>query len=162
MIRIPADKIRRLVRLAAGACAIAILVLSLVPNSERPDTGMPKELEHFIAYAGAGVFWSLASLSSRQRLIGWIGFAVASGVFEVAQNFVPGRTPSPIDALASTGGLTVGMMCGAFFAAVLFGKNSGIKALAIRAGASLTREHSSASKNPPPACQTGGRRARAF
>lgn len=140
-------EIQRLARLAVLASIIAIIVLSLAPNSERPHTGMPKELEHFIAYAGAGVFLPLASLSSSKRLIGWICFAVASGVFEVTQKFVPGRTPSPTDALASICGLTFGTICGALFATLLFGKNSRIKQLAVRAGASLASNLSSAWKS---------------
>ncbi len=108
---------QRLARLAAGACVIAIVILSVVPYSARPETGMPKELEHFTAYAGAGLFLSLALPSLYQRLTGWIVLASASGVLEVAQKLAPGRTPSFLDAVASAGGLTAGMIAGVCFAA---------------------------------------------
>ncbi len=106
-------------RLAAGACVIAIVILSVVPYSVRPETGMPKELEHFTAYAGAGLFLSLALPSLPQRLTGWIVLATASGVLEFAQKMAPGRTPSFLDAFASAGGLTAGMIAGVCFAALI-------------------------------------------
>jgi len=43
----------------------------------------------------------------------WIGLAITSGVFEALQNFIPGRSASILDALASTLGLTFGFMGGA-------------------------------------------------
>jgi len=96
-------------RWLAWACAIAIAILSLVPGSERPHTVLPKTAEHFAAYLGAGFFLALGYRSARQRLIGWLGLAVASGLFELLQGFIPGRSPSPLDAGASAAGLTAGM-----------------------------------------------------
>jgi VanZ family protein len=112
------DKISRPARLAVAACVVAIVVLSLVPYAERPETGMPKEFEHFIAYAGAGFFLPLAASSLRQRLLGWSCLAVASGVLEVAQQLSPGRTPGLSDALASASGLTAGVLFGALVARI--------------------------------------------
>ena len=56
----------------------------------------------------------------RQRLFAWIGLAVASGVVEILA-LVPGRSPSPFDALASTSGLTLGLALGAILATTLSG-----------------------------------------
>jgi hypothetical protein len=106
-------------RLVAWACIVAITALSLVPGGLRPHTFLPGWSEHFIAYSGTGFFLALGYLGLRQRLFAWIGLAVASGVFEILQDFVPGRSPSPFDALASMGGLTLGVALGAVLAPVL-------------------------------------------
>jgi VanZ family protein len=106
-------------RPVAFACVAAISILSLVPGAERPHTGMPGRAEHFIAYAGTGFFVALGYVGRRQRGVAWIGLAAASGLFELLQNFVPGRSPSFFDALASSGGLTCGMAVGALLTAAL-------------------------------------------
>ena len=80
---------------------------------------MPGRAEHFIAYAGTGFFVALGYVGRRQRVVAWIGLAAASGLFELLQNFVPGRSPSLFDALASTGGLTCGMAVGVLLTAAL-------------------------------------------
>jgi hypothetical protein len=100
-------------RLVAWACIAAIAALSLVPGVLRPHTVLPGWDEHFIAYAGTGFFLALGYLGLRQRLFAWIGLAIASGAFEILQDFVPGRSPSPFDALASMSGLTLGLALGA-------------------------------------------------
>ena len=114
-----ASRARRIARVLAFACIAAIAVLSLVPGAERPHTGMPGRAEHFVAYGGTGFLLALGYLGWRQRLIAWIGLAAASGVFEILQNFIPGRSPSLFDALASSGGLTCGMAVGVILTAAL-------------------------------------------
>ena len=94
-------------------------ILSLVPGAERPHTGAPGRAEHFVAYGGTGFLLALGYLGWRQRLVAWIGLAAASGVFEILQNFIPGRSPSLFDALASTGGLTLGTAVGVILTAAL-------------------------------------------
>jgi VanZ family protein len=79
---------------------------------------LPRPAEHFVAYAGTGFFFALSYYGLRERLLVWFGLAVASGVFEILQNFVPGRSPSPLDALASTSGLTLGLLSGVIVATV--------------------------------------------
>jgi VanZ family protein len=96
-----------------------IAVLSLVPGDARPHTDLPGRAEHFIAYAGTGLLFALGYYALRQRMLGLIGLAIASGAFEVLQNFVPGRSPSPLDALASTCGAAFGLLLGAFLNAFI-------------------------------------------
>jgi VanZ family protein len=105
--------VRRWVRALAWLCVLTIAVLSLLPGEERPHTGLAGRLEHAIAYAGTGFFFWFGYSDPRHRALFWIGLAIASGVFEVLQNFVPGRSPSIFDALASTLGLTFGCMAAA-------------------------------------------------
>lgn len=114
-----AFRAQRIARPVAFACVAAIVVLSLVPGAERPHTGLPGWNEHFIAYAGTGFFVALGYVGRRQRAVAWIGLAAASGLFELLQNFVPGRSPSVFDALASASGLTCGMAVGALLTVAL-------------------------------------------
>ncbi len=106
-------------RILTWACVLVIIALSLVPGSERPHTIFPGLIEHFIAYAGTGFLSGFAYRALRERLSFWIGLAVASGVLEIMQQFVPGRSPSLFDALASTSGLTVGLIVGAGLSTIL-------------------------------------------
>jgi VanZ family protein len=96
-------------------------VLSPVPGDERLQTDLPGRAEHFIAYAGTGFFLALGYHGWRPRVVVWIRLAAASGMFEILQNFIPGRSPSLLDALASSGGLTLGMACGVALTAALAG-----------------------------------------
>ena len=105
--------VSRWVRALAWLCVLTITVLSLLPGDERPHTGLSGRFEHAMAYAGTGFFFWFGYPVPRQRALFWIGLAIASGVFEVLQNFIPGRSPSIYDALASTLGLTFGFMAAA-------------------------------------------------
>jgi VanZ family protein len=109
----------RMARVLLGLSVVVITVLSLLPGDYRPHTGAPGRAEHFAAYAGAGFLLALGYFDWRQRLLAWVGLAIASGVFEILQAFISGRTPSALDALASTAGLTFGLMTMAFVLGVL-------------------------------------------
>lgn len=104
-------------RYALWSCLLVIVFLSLLPGEIRPQTGAPGELEHFIAYLGAGLFIAARYRSPRLRLIFWAATATLSCILEFLQQFVPGRVPDPYDALASSSGLTLGILIGS----VLFG-----------------------------------------
>jgi VanZ family protein len=116
----PAPLLMRLARMAGFAGIAAITILSLVPGHMRPHTGFPGQAEHFAAYACTGFALSLAHLRLRERLMFWSGLATASGVFEILQIWIPGRGAKIQDALASTLGLTAGLVLGAMAAAWLF------------------------------------------
>ena len=103
---------RELYRLALWSCLVAIIVLSLVPGEVRPQTGTPGEFEHFIAYMGTGLFIAARYRSLRPRLALWAATAALSFVLEFMQKFVPGREPDIFDALASSSGLTLGVLLG--------------------------------------------------
>jgi VanZ family protein len=99
-------------KLALWACLIAIIVLSLVPGDARPHTGAPGEFEHFVAYLGTGLFIAARHRTLRGRLAFWASIAGLSFALEYFQQFVPGRQPDVFDALASSSGLTMGMLFG--------------------------------------------------
>jgi VanZ family protein len=114
------SKRQRSYRYALWSCLIVIVILSLLPGEIRPQTGAPGELEHFIAYLGAGLFIAARYRLPRLRLISWAATATLSCILEFLQQFVPGRVPDPYDALASSSGLTLGILTGS----VLFGGGS--------------------------------------
>lgn len=75
---------------APSWCIIVILaVLSIVPASERPVTGLPHALEHLLAFGLAGLTFALA-YSGRLRafLAGAVAFALA---LELSQIPLPTR-----------------------------------------------------------------------
>jgi VanZ family protein len=111
---------RACLRLAVWACVIAIVVLSLVPGTARPQTGAPGELEHFAAYFGTGLFISALYRTLVGRLGFWAAIVALSFVLEFIQQFVPGREPDLLDAWASSSGVTLGVFC----AGVLIGASS--------------------------------------
>lgn len=118
--------ILRLARLIALAAVIAIAALSLAPGVLRPHTFLPPRAEHLFAYAGAGLFLALGYLRLSQRLAAWSALAAASGLFEILQGFVPGRSPNALDAVASMSGLTIGVMFGAAAAGALLAVESAL------------------------------------
>lgn len=113
VIKLIFSKRREIYRLALAACLLAIVVLSLVPGELRPQTGAPGEFEHFIAYMGTGLFIAARYRSLRPRLALWAATAALSFALEFIQKFVPGREPDIFDALASSSGLTLGVLLGA-------------------------------------------------
>jgi VanZ family protein len=101
-----------------------IIVLSLVPGSERPHTGVSGKGEHMMAYAGTGALAAMGYYYARQRLAFWIAVATLSFMLEYLQNYIPGRSPHILDALAGWFGLSVGMALGALITVAPGGKTS--------------------------------------
>jgi VanZ family protein len=104
------------------SCLAAIVVLSLLPGDARPHTGAPGELEHFVAYLGTGLFGAARYRSPRGRLTFWVAIMALSFALEAFQQFVPGRVPDVFDALASSSGVTLGVLCGAALIAAVRSK----------------------------------------
>jgi VanZ family protein len=109
----------RLAQIATWTGIVTITVLSLLPGSERPHTGLPGQVEHFLAYACTGLAASFGYLSFRERIVFWTALGAASGFFELIQAWIPDRSSDVRDALASTIGLTAGLLLGAGFAALI-------------------------------------------
>jgi VanZ family protein len=106
---------QKYVKYALWLSLLIIVVLSLVPGDARPHTGASGKFEHFIAYLGAGLFIAGRYQLLFLRLIFWAGTAALSFILEFFQQFVPGRGPDPLDALASSSGLTTGVLLGGVF-----------------------------------------------
>ena len=103
-----------LARVAAWSLAAAIVALSLIPPDLRPETGMPRNFEHFSIYSVAGLAFGLGD--DRKPVLGAILLLIFTGGTEIAQLFVPGRharlSDFIVDAFAMCVGLVLGSLTG--------------------------------------------------
>lgn len=100
---------RRMARIFGWFATIGIVVLSLIPGEYRPQSGAPGEFEHFLAYMLAAGLLGLGypERTGRVRLCCFL--ICLSGLLEVVQLWVPGRSGALIGFAASTLGATLGM-----------------------------------------------------
>jgi VanZ family protein len=101
-------------RVLTWYCVIVLAVLALLPAQSMVRTGLPGQLEHFVAYAGSA---AIAMAGYRRRsVLGIIGLIwIYAGILEYLQHFSPGRHPSIADFAASA----LGAVFGGFAAALL-------------------------------------------
>jgi VanZ family protein len=105
-------KIETCTRAGFWMCVLIILVLSLAPGSLRPHTAASGHVEHFIAYAGTGLMFA-AGARFRDVIFAGIGLSALSGVMELAQLYIPGRTGELPGFLWSSAGAWAGLAAGA-------------------------------------------------
>lgn len=104
------------VRNATWLCVIALAVLSLLPNSDMPRTGLPDLANHFIAYAGTAAIAAAGCGTDRRRPWLLAALCVYAAILEWLQRFSPGRDPSVADFLASA----IGTLCGGTVGAIVW------------------------------------------
>jgi O-antigen ligase len=101
-----------IVRAAGFFGVLAIIVLSLVPGADRPHTGLPGMVEHFIAYC----FTASALAFGFRTRAAWIaialGLTLLATSMEVLQLWVPGRHSAISDAIISSFGGLLGVALG--------------------------------------------------
>jgi VanZ family protein len=99
---------------AAWVLTAAIVILSVVPPSLRPETSAPHSVEHLTIYAATGFAFGLGY--NRRHYLVAILLVVFSGSIEIAQLFVPGRharlSDFIIDAIAACMGLVMASLLG--------------------------------------------------
>ena len=98
-----------LYRFASWAVVLALAFLSLVPGSVRPHTGLPGPVEHFLAYFLTAVVLGARKRGTAYRIAVAVSLSIASGIFELLQNFVPGREAGMLDFIVSSGGAACGV-----------------------------------------------------
>jgi VanZ family protein len=103
---VKSQMLRRLSRIAASACIIAIVVLSWLPKEMEHRTGLPGQVEHLVAYAGTGI---LAKFGFKRSKIILIGLTLLAALLEIGQAWIPGRTSQLVDFLASSMGAVLGV-----------------------------------------------------
>jgi hypothetical protein len=98
-------------RAVAWAVFALVGIASILPGRILFRTGAPPELEHVFAYAVAGgIFAVVYGRKGAPASLALLTFGAI--VFELAQNFAPGRTPRVIDAVCSMAGSLIGIMGG--------------------------------------------------
>jgi VanZ family protein len=101
----------RLSRAIGLACMAAIVVLSLLPGSDRPHTGLPSgQIEHTFAYFGTAVFLALGFRATKGRVAAISLLVGLAAVLEVIQRLIPARHSQFIDWLASSFGAGTGVL----------------------------------------------------
>ena len=110
----PMHPVQTSFRILTWCCVILLAVLSLLPAQDVVRTGIPGQIEHFVAYAGSASV-AIAGYGRRGavRIIGL--FWMYAGVLEYLQHFSSGRHPSITDFAASalgafSGGLAVALL----------------------------------------------------
>ncbi|SFK60765.1 hypothetical protein [Methylocapsa palsarum] len=113
-------------RIAGVLGVLAIVVLSLVPGSQRPHTWLPGKAEHFVAYCGTASALALGFPAAACRIAAASCLAFLAGAMEVLQRSVHGRHAAFSDALVSALGGVFGVVIGAilYAAAARAYKNS--------------------------------------
>jgi VanZ family protein len=96
-------------RIAAWLLTIAIIVLSLVPPSLRPETAVPHNFEHFSIFFATGVAFGVGY--SVRVYLATVMLVIFAGAIELAQILVPGRharlSDFIVDALAACVGAAI-------------------------------------------------------
>jgi len=107
-------RVRRYARFVAWSLAAAIVILSLVPPTLRPETPAPHDLEHGIIYAAAGFAFGLG-YELRLTTFGAV-FLLFCGIVESMQLLVPGRharlSDFVVDTVAMCAGAGVALLVG--------------------------------------------------
>jgi peptidoglycan/xylan/chitin deacetylase (PgdA/CDA1 family) len=86
-----------------------IIILSLLPGSNRPSSGMPGQIEHVAAYLLASVLL-LGTCAPRETSGRFAFLCGLAAVLETLQLFVPGRTYRLIDLSSSIVGVALGLL----------------------------------------------------
>jgi VanZ family protein len=101
---------------AAGWVGLAaIVVLSLVPGSERPQNalGLTGQYEHLLAYMSTAGALGLGYRKATTRAALLALLVICAALLETAQIWVPGRTAQLIDFVASSIGAALGLLTAA-------------------------------------------------
>ena len=103
---------RRAARLLLGVGVIAVVWLSLVPrgSEEREFWEHWNYLPHVLAYAALAVCGALGFQQRRPVLTASTGLIVLGCVLELAQVYVPGRSPGLGDVAANVIGIALGLV----------------------------------------------------
>ena len=97
---------RRVFRVMAWVCVVAIIVLSLVSPSLRPVTILPHNLEHLAIFTITGLALGLGYPGHLARNVALL--VTFAGAIELAQFVTPGRHPRLIDFLVDAASACVG------------------------------------------------------
>ncbi len=106
-------QLQRLFAAAGWTGFLLIVILSVVPASQRPHTSAPGVFEHALAYGLTGLVLAMGYGKTSTRLMLFFCLASASALFEIIQMWLPGRSAALKDVAASTTGAAVGLIAGA-------------------------------------------------
>ena len=99
---------------------IAIVFLSVLPGSARPHSGASGVSEHFVAYAAVAFCLWRGTTHHRERFISLALLVVSSGVLELVQIYIPGRTAELKGLLSAAAGAVFGAIVARFLPRIKF------------------------------------------
>lgn len=103
------DRILSIFKILGILSFLLLVILSLVPGSERPHTGVSGNIEHLAAYSGTA-WLLLLGFGQRFRFVIISALVFASAVFEIIQNWLPGRGPGIDNWAFSSLGAVLGVL----------------------------------------------------
>jgi VanZ family protein len=106
----------RIARILFLLAALAVSILSLLPQRDLPKVGVSDKLEHLLSYFVLAILGSLAFRGWRSLLFLFVLLCAMGGLIELLQAFSPGRSPDVVDALADGAGGAAGVLVGAALA----------------------------------------------
>jgi VanZ family protein len=110
----------RIVCAIGWIAAVVIIVLSVVPGDLRPQVLEDKHFEHFLAYFVAGGLFATGYLQARLVIFLGILLTLCSGIVEIAQLGIAGRTANIFDFIASASGTWIGLVVGRCLRGIYF------------------------------------------
>ena len=98
---------------ASGLCLLFISFYSLIPQTERVETGVPGKLEHVLAYSVTGFLLGLSFRSKKGPLLAVVILSSLASLLEFLQQWAPGRHPRVSDAIVGAGAGALGAVVAA-------------------------------------------------
>jgi VanZ family protein len=101
--------LRLLCHFAGAICTIGIVIASLLPGDNRPQSGVaPGQVEHLVAYLVAAGLLALGSIHRRARLLVCASLIALAAILEFLQIWIPGRNAEFIGFAGSAMGAVTG------------------------------------------------------
>ena len=98
----------------SAVCLLFIVVYSLIPQTERVNTGFPGGIEHALAYSLTGLLLGLSIRSKKGPFLAAAHLTWLSCLLEFLQQWSPGRHPRVSDAIISAAAGTLGAVAAAW------------------------------------------------
>ena len=98
------------IRVAGWLAVLVIIILSVMPGQLRPDVLGEKHIEHLTAYMGTAMLLATAYAGRSQAIKIGVLLLLGSGILEIVQLGISGRTSSVADFAASSLGAWIGVM----------------------------------------------------
>jgi len=98
----------------SAVCLLFIVVYSLIPQTERVNTGFPGGIEHVLAYSLTGLLLGLSIRSKKGPFLAAAHLTWLSCLLEFLQQWSPGRHPRVSDAIISAAAGTLGAAAAAW------------------------------------------------
>ena len=102
--------LRRLCRWAFAISAIAVCILSLIPDDSLRPYAPQDKVSHLIAYSELAALGLLAFRPRPSPAIVLLGVVALGGALEIAQAYVPGRSADLLDFVFNCVGVCIGFV----------------------------------------------------